>query len=820
MQTDPLIRFLNDHGIAVEMEFRPPGWGQRRVRVFRGPNAQFLIKTTPAGSPLRTLPEQLLTELFDELHRFANHLVLPVKLGGRHMFEFEGQTLMLYPWVGHRDAWEHFWGIKLDEHLSFLATVTNELGRIPQNLVDRLIAADFKMGFSRPRFLASLDTCRPLLGERLREMCLEVASLKQDTWWLEAYSKLSHTDLDKSNIVRIVDGRSVAVDIENMRVGNEYVDLIYMLVSNGLDQLVVGECVTWYQRHLTSPPVPLNANTALLGIDLAILWLCSISQSALSAAKAPLEISLEGPDDKHLEDVFGNLSKTDFNLYEAVAKLVPKFRRGLGGFLGYLLSQSSRRSISPAATRTTAKAESQDILVVHHIVPEPDINSGDLRLYEILQILAAAGHRITFCASRKSDERSIPKLTALGITCVIDDDANGFAHLLGSARFHCAIVSQYWTYRKYIERLRFYQPNCAVILDTVDLHFVRLEREAELNPTLEAKQQAAQAHHEEWAAIHSADTVWVVTGKEQHLLRRGGAELVDVVSNVHQLNDDPPPFDQRTGIIFLGYYTHRPNADAVHFFMREIYPPLRQRLPTLTVTFAGAAPPPEFNEYTRKYSEITVTGYVEDHRALLCSNRIGIAPLRYGAGMKGKIGEYLACGLPCVTTSIGAEGMGLKDGWQVLREDDPVAFAQAIVRLYHDRDLWRQLSDRGQQYIRQQLSRDAISPNVLSGIQAAMEARKRTVAKVCAFADEPKVTQQWKGSAEDLGGTVRQLQARLAEQEQQLRAQAEKLQWHREKHRQLRAKLDGIYQHPIMKAYRWARQMRGPRHPTESPPSN
>src|SRR5262249_5522780 len=139
-----------------------------------------------------------------------------------------------------------------------------------------------------------------------------------------------------------------------------------------------------------------------------------------------------------------------------------------------------------------------------------------------------------------------------------------------------------------------------------------------------------------------------------------GAREVFVVPNVHEVRAADRSFAPSSGLLFIGNYHHPPNLDAVRWLRAEVMPVVWRSLPDVTLTLLGSNPPPEISGLAG--DNVTVTGYVRDVEPYFLKSRIFVAPLRYGAGMKGKIGHALEYALPVVTTPIGAEGVGLRDG--------------------------------------------------------------------------------------------------------------------------------------------------------------
>lgn len=369
------------------------------------------------------------------------------------------------------------------------------------------------------------------------------------------------------------------------------------------------------------------------------------------------------------------------------------------------------------------------LLIINHRFPEYDTNSGDLRMFEFMKILLAQGHEIAIVAKSGNDIKYKKALEDLGVKsftystfdklrlylfefirtllgrgprgledlCLKFSFNAKFKKFLKQNPFDVGILPFYYNYCYYAPFIRRFFPHRNLILDTVDLHFLREKRQAELLHSARLHKKAEKTRRREFEALQDADSVWVVTRKEKDILNSNVLTKnipVHVVPNIHRKYSNLNKYDKRDGIIFVGGYDHPPNVDAVDFFMKKIYPMISRSLPGVKITIAGNKPPRHFRKYDKSNPNVTVTGFVGDLRSVLNSHRIAIAPLRFGAGMKGKIGEYMCCGLPCVTTSIGAEGFGFK-GNELIIEDDPKEFAKGIIKLYKDRDLWNNYSREG-----------------------------------------------------------------------------------------------------------------------------
>ena len=347
-----------------------------------------------------------------------------------------------------------------------------------------------------------------------------------------------------------------------------------------------------------------------------------------------------------------------------------------------------------------------NLLIVHGDVPPPDRDACSLRIFRICGLLADAGHRLTFLArGGLSQERNVQLLLDMGVQEVIPVDPERLlAHhrrtdvrlpfplldvpgLLDRGRFDVAWLSLYDVAEQYLPLIREYSPATRVVVDSTDVHWVREHRGAVLNDNPVALAAALRTRERERLVYASADALVAVSDVEAEAMRDLASEVpVGVVSIVHPVSDTMTTPAGRSGVLFVGNFNHAPNVDAAVDFVASVWPLVRDALPGVQLTLLGTDPPLAVQMLAG--ADVAVTGWVPEVEPYLEQARVAIAPLRWGAGVKGKIGEAMAEGVPVVTTSIGAEGMGLVDGEQALVADAPDAFAAAVVRLHRDDDLW------------------------------------------------------------------------------------------------------------------------------------
>jgi glycosyltransferase involved in cell wall biosynthesis len=284
-------------------------------------------------------------------------------------------------------------------------------------------------------------------------------------------------------------------------------------------------------------------------------------------------------------------------------------------------------------------------------------------------------------------------------------------------------VCRYFVAAECVAAIRRCAPDALFVLDTVDLHFLREGRGAEITGDPGEQRRAAVIREGELAMTRSADITLVVSDTERDMLRELlPAADVRVISVVMTPGSVGPGFAQRRDMLFVGGFRHRPNVDAVEWYAKEIWPEVRRRLPDARTFVIGSDMPASVRNLAG--NGIEAVGHVPDLEPYLRRCRLSIAPLRYGAGVKGKISTAQSAGLPVVATTIAVEGMHLAPGRDVLVADSARAFADAIVRLHEDEPLWHRLVSGGLENVTRYFSADVARP-ALDGLIDAATARRR-----------------------------------------------------------------------------------------------
>lgn len=406
-----------------------------------------------------------------------------------------------------------------------------------------------------------------------------------------------------------------------------------------------------------------------------------------------------------------------------------KFRERWAARLANHARDPDRSDVDDAAAiRAATHRDQRRILVIDSYTPTPDRDSGSVRMVELMKLLVEEGCSVVFMSQNLShDGRYTEALQQFGIEAWWQPWVRYLPHWFApnGKRFDAIIVSRHYVLMPLLPMLRELAPQARIVFDTVDLHFLREQREAEQTGGESSRSAASRTQRTELSLVRKVDTTWVVSQVEKDLLLSMAPQAdISVVSNIHSVAEDTPDFEQRCDLVFVGSFRHPPNVDAARWLVLEIFPLVRKSLPEIRLHLVGADAPESFAQYG-EIEGVLVRGHVPDLEALLDTARISLAPLRYGAGIKGKVNQSLSRGLPVVATGCAVEGMSLTDGQDVLRADTAEGFAQAVIRLYDDPALWRKLRKGGLENTRLHFSRDTARKSLkewLAGLPRRSEA--------------------------------------------------------------------------------------------------
>jgi O-antigen biosynthesis protein len=374
------------------------------------------------------------------------------------------------------------------------------------------------------------------------------------------------------------------------------------------------------------------------------------------------------------------------------------------------------------------------VFVIDGKIPTPDQDSGSASTFSYLKILADAGFDVTFAPYNLwKSGRYGAALNQLGIDTPTWPRWWSIRNVVEKMAPRSDVVLLYRSVvaDRLFNRVRQAAPAARILFHPVDLSFLRMQRQADISRDPVLARHAEKTRVAELGWVVRADASIVVSAQELELLRVLQPDAV--VHHIPILREAPsnggspdrrePDFQSRKDFLFLGNFDHAPNVDAMLWFVSEVWPLVRAKGFADRFIIAGAAVPREIARLAS--DQIEVRGYVSDLGPLFDACRLSIAPLRYGAGVKGKIVSSLSLGVPVVASSMAAEGMGLRHQEDVLIADPPEAMADQIIGLYNDPGLWRRLSSGGYRAFQERFSLASGGPKVVSIVDGLVAARRR-----------------------------------------------------------------------------------------------
>jgi glycosyltransferase involved in cell wall biosynthesis len=343
-------------------------------------------------------------------------------------------------------------------------------------------------------------------------------------------------------------------------------------------------------------------------------------------------------------------------------------------------------------------------LICTYGVPQFDKDSGSRRIMSHVDFLLDSGWRVDFFAvNGAKPDRYVRALQRVGVA-VYEPDTASFEDLALSAPYRLLLFGFWQSAEQYIPTVRRFLPDCRVVVDSVDLQLLRDARRAfSASATRTLGPEYGSEVVGELNVYASADGVLTVSQKEADLINDfvGDPRRAFMIPDCEDHAPSPLPFSQREGVVFVGSFHHPPNAAAVEFLCRDVLPLIDpELLARHPVSIVGAGLEGSTLARAGEIPSVRLIGWVPTVMPYLERARVSVVPLTYGAGTKRKLLQALMVGTPAVSTSIGAEGLNLRDGETALIADEAPAFARAVERLLADRTLWDRISRQGRQHIR------------------------------------------------------------------------------------------------------------------------
>ncbi len=356
------------------------------------------------------------------------------------------------------------------------------------------------------------------------------------------------------------------------------------------------------------------------------------------------------------------------------------------------------------------------LLVVGAVWPEPRSSAAGAHILQVLRPLIREGWSVTFASTALDSEFAVD-LASLGIsTESVKVNDPGFDQLLHSLQPQVVLFDRFFIEEQFGWRVEQNCPNALRILNCEDLHCLRdarqqAHRKGEAQGELVLNNAVARR---EIAAILRSDLTLIISNHEMELLSKTfGIDrallhycpfMIEPPTRVEK--NEMPAFERRRDFFVVGNFRHAPNWDAVQWLKTEVWPRVRKQLPQISLHVAGSYASDEQMSLHRPDQGFFMDGRVEEVDARFLEARVCLAPLRFGAGLKGKLIDAMRNGTPNVTTSIGAEGMAGDLPWGGEIEDDATSIAHAAVRLHEDKRSWERAQTNGFEILERRFARE------------------------------------------------------------------------------------------------------------------
>ncbi len=366
------------------------------------------------------------------------------------------------------------------------------------------------------------------------------------------------------------------------------------------------------------------------------------------------------------------------------------------------------------------------LLVIGHTFPEPSTTAAGSRMMQLLSLFLENGCHITFGSTANISERS-SDLKALGITSeILKLNDPSFDTFIAKLQPDIVIFDRFVTEEQFGWRVTAKCPDALKILDTEDLHFLRKARETAFKKegNLDAVNLYTDTAKRELASILRCDLSLIISEIEITLLVDTFKIPEGILQYVPFLPKAPlktkvtfPKFSERKDFVVIGNLFHAPNVDSVKWLHKEIWPAIRKQLPSASLHVYGAYAPQQITELHNEQTGFLIKGWAPSIEEVMSKARVCLAPLRFGAGLKGKLLDAMIYGTPAITTTIGAEGMYGLDMNAGGIADEVTSFANCAVNCYSEKRDWLHATNNAASILENRYNSEVHSKNLLVKIQ-------------------------------------------------------------------------------------------------------
>jgi len=374
-------------------------------------------------------------------------------------------------------------------------------------------------------------------------------------------------------------------------------------------------------------------------------------------------------------------------------------------------------------------ADNQDkksILIVDSVVPRYDHDAGSVLMQGFIRSLVADGYSVFFYAHEKKVEpKYLKRLRECEARYVDPEIYPNFQRVLMSLENEIDVfmLTRADVGGVHFDTIRNQCPEKPIIFNSVDLHFVRLDRLYESKKNVQNLLESKRLKRREAYLIRNSDASVVISDAEVQILEDNGIKgNIWEIPIIVEFPDAVASFDKRKNIAFVGSYVHTPNVDAVDHFCKEIWPDLQKEFPDTKLLIVGPKAPERWKDEIDGINNVEVVGFVDDLEQFLAEIVCTIVPLRIGAGQKGKIATSMAHGVPCIASSVGIEGMNLTAGTHVLEANALDEWKSHLTSMLNEKAEWKRFSASGRTHASENFSEKIVGGKLISELNELLAA--------------------------------------------------------------------------------------------------
>ncbi|OGS73567.1 MAG: glycosyltransferase [Flavobacteria bacterium RIFCSPLOWO2_12_FULL_35_11] len=369
----------------------------------------------------------------------------------------------------------------------------------------------------------------------------------------------------------------------------------------------------------------------------------------------------------------------------------------------------------------------KNLLIIGFVWPEPNSTAAGSRMLQLISLFQKNGFTVTFvcAASKTTNSFDLEKLNIQTFYILLNDSS--FDSLIKKINPNFVLFDRFLTEEQFGWRIAENCPEAIRILDTEDLHFLRNARQVahQNNTTVSLSDLMSDLAKREIASIYRCDLTLIISKYEMKLLKKtfnidkSLLHYVPFILNKMNMEalDSYPSFQNRNHFITIGNFKHEPNWNSVQYLKTDIWPLIREKLPEAEMHIYGAYAKEKVQQLHNKKEGFLIKGWAENLEDVFTNTRVCLAPLRFGAGLKGKLIDAMKFGTPSVTTNIGAEAMHYKLPWNGFITDDPTEFALKAVELYSNQKIWEDAQQKGIEIINTCYSKEKYEKKLLNNIE-------------------------------------------------------------------------------------------------------